>query len=330
MGKALVLVATLLFLSACGTTAVDEGDDTVVESPAPIEAPPPAVIPVAELRERPAWNDAVSFVCHYGHFTEMLGLFDIAIIEPQNVTPAQLTWLRERGTWTVGYISVGEDHFLRTLDGQGPGGYASFYIDDGTGNPRRNENWNSYFVDAGNIHWQNLVIDNARSILNMGFDGIFLDTIDTAEIFPETRAGMAQLIRRLRENFPEAKIVANRGFFMMDDFAPYISGIMFEAFSGGFNFAAREFTVHTGGDLAWTTARADEINALREIYYFPVFALDYADPEDLATIQAFYDRAWAFDFLPSVSVIQLNRVFWRGIEPQTQRGIYSGLTRWAE
>ena len=348
MWKVVLLGLAVFVFTACGAhtdmQTDNEGEEYIVtnatplpDAPAapaelpqsdPVPAPMPATIPVAEIRDKPAWEDVTSFVCHYGAFTEMAGLFDVAILEPRNVTRAQLAWLRERGTFTIGYISVGEDTELRRMDGQGPGGYASFYIDDGEGQPARNNNWNSYFVDAGNGVWQQMVIGRAGELLAMGFDGIFLDTIDTAEIFPDTRPGMAELIRRLREHFPEAKIVANRGFFMLEDFAPYISGIMFEAFTGGYNFPLGEYTVHTGGDLAWTTARADEINRVREDFYFPVFALDYADPEDIETIQMLYDRAWEYDFLPSVSVIMLNRVFWREISPQTQRGVRSGLSRW--
>jgi hypothetical protein len=340
--KIILLMLAMFILSGCGAATYFEGGEAVYDlgenlstqsQPSTVEQstngqPAAAVFPAPVLSDKPAWEAATSFVCHYGAFVEAIGLFDIAILEPNNITHAQLNWLAERGTWSIGYISVGEDHSLRMMDAQGPGGYASFYIDDGAGQPARNNNWNSYFVDAGNPLWQQLVIDRARTILSMGFDGIFLDTIDTAEIFPDTQQGMATLIRRLRETFPQAKIVANRGFFMMEDFAPYISGIMFEAFSGGFNFALNEFTVHTGGDLAWTTARANEINQIRQTHYFPVFALDYAAPNDYERIQAFYDRAWAFDFLPSVSVIQLNRVFWRDIRPTTERGIYSNLEKW--
>jgi hypothetical protein len=183
-------------------------------------------------------------------------------------------------------------------------------------------------VDAGNAFWQQLVIDRAGAILGMGFDGLFLDTIDTAELLPDTRAGMAGLIRRLRETFPDAKLVANRGMFMMEDFAPYISGMMFESFTGGYDFSRQSYHMWRDNDLAWTTGQANAINRIRETHYFPVFALDYADPNDPEGIQARYDRAWEFDFLPAVSVIHLNQVLWRDITPQTQRGIKSNLTRW--
>jgi len=283
-------------------------------------------IPIPKIKDKPVWDDVASFVCHYGSFEETIGLFDVAILESKNITLRELAWLREHGTYTVGYISVGEDHNKRELDRLGPGGYASFYIDDGTNQPTQNKNWKSYFVDAGSDLWQQQILERARSILRQGFDGFFLDTIDTAEIYPETRAGMAQLIRRLRETFPDSKIIVNRGFFMIEDFAPYISGIMFEDLTGGYDFEQKVYTVHQGDDLEWTGGQAGEINRIRQTYYFPVFALDYANPDDIETIQALYDRAWEFDFIPSVSVIKLNQVFWRDIAPQTVRGTRSGRT----
>ncbi|MCL2499821.1 MAG: endo alpha-1,4 polygalactosaminidase [Defluviitaleaceae bacterium] len=354
MVKAFVLLIVALFiLSACGSHPPIEGASEMPEvspvpnsqipithSPSPSPTPEASVMPnseppipsspppTPEISERPAWEDVISFVCHYGTFSETIGLFDVAILEPDRMTAPQVAWLGERGTWTIGYVTVGEDHNLRRMDGGGPGGWASFYIDDGNGEPRQNANWQSYYVDAGHPMWQQIVIDRVHTVLRMGFDGVFLDTIDTAELIPETREGMADLIRKLRLTFPDAKIIANRGFFMMEDFAPYISGIMFESFTGGYNFARQEYYTWRGNDLEWTRQRANDINRIRQTHYFPVFALDYADPNDLETIQALYDRAWEFDFLPAVSVIQLNRVFWRDIQPQTRRGIHSGLPRW--
>jgi hypothetical protein len=275
------------------------------------------------------WDEVTTFVCYYGQFEPDMGLFDVAILEPNNLTPDRMAWLRSRGTYSIAYISVGEDHFLREGDGLGPGGYASFYMER-NGEPARNNNWNSYFVDAGNPLWQEIVLQRAREIIEMGCDGFFLDTIDTVDVFRSTREGMVSLIRLLHETFPDAKIVANRGFTLLPDFAPYITGLMFESFTQGYDFANREYKRYTGGDRQWIDNQAKMINGIREEHYFPVFALDYADPQDLESIQYCYDRAWEFDFIPSMSTIMLNRIYWHGVTPQSVRGSTSGLSRWEQ
>ena len=273
------------------------------------------------------WDDVTSFICYYGEFNENMGLFDVAILESNNFMEHQVNWLKTHKTYTIAYISVGEDSSLQVGDGLGPGGYASYYIDR-DGEPAKNNNWNSFFVNAGSPLWQEVIIKRAGEILAMGCDGLFMDTIDTAQAFPSTREGMASLIKALKEAYPDAKLVANRGMFMLEDFAPYISGMIFEDFTNGYDFNKREYKPHSENDLKWTGNEADKINKVRQEHYFPVFALDYSDPSDTATIQKCYDRAWEYDFLPNVSVIRLDRVLWHDVVPQTVRGAKSGLTRW--
>lgn len=319
-------------ISGVNATAPPEADampSGETEAPLPIETGAAqersdVMKPTPSIKRQKPWADIESFICYYGEFTPDMGLYDVAILESRNLTADRITWLRSHGTYTIAYISVGEDDSLQVGDGLGPGGYASYYMDK-NGEPSKNGNWNSYFVNAGSEVWQAHIIEKAGQILAMGCDGLFLDTIDTAELYPETRTGMAELIRRLKETYPDAKIVANRGMFMLADFAPYIAGMMFEDFTGGYDFARQRYKMNSASDLTWTKAEADKINQIRQEHYFPVFALDYADPEDLEAIQTCYDRAWEYDFIPNVSVIQLNRVIWRDIRPQTERGVKSGL-----
>ncbi|MBR4419383.1 MAG: endo alpha-1,4 polygalactosaminidase, partial [Clostridia bacterium] len=89
--------------------------------------------------------------------------------------------LNDAGTWTICYITIGEDDSLNTADGLGEGGYASYYIYE-NGSPKMNTNWNSYFVDAGSPVWQEIIIERARNILAMGADGLFLDTVDSVDV----------------------------------------------------------------------------------------------------------------------------------------------------
>ena len=55
-------------------------------------------------------------------------------------------------------------------------------------------------------------IPDARQIREGGYDGIFLDTIDTASAFPQTKEGMIRLVQALRTALPDAPIVLNQGF----------------------------------------------------------------------------------------------------------------------
>lgn len=231
-------------------------------------------------KERREWENVRNFVCYYGiGKIEKMSKFDVAILESRNLTRQNIEALNRSGTWTIGYISVGEDITLRVGDGKGPGGYASFYFDrDKDGQPDMNPNWNSFFTDAGNPLWQDIIIEKVRTIIeDKGLDGIFLDTVDTVDLYRESKLGMIDLIRRMREEFPYIKNVQNRGFSILEDTAEFIDGLMFEGFStthsweDGTNIRADKSKLISTGMLAI------KINELRKKNNFIVFALDYAD-----------------------------------------------------
>ena len=154
--------------------------------------------------------------------------FDVAILESKNMTKEDIAKLETGGAYTIGYLSIGEDDgegkgeekTPRKGDGKGPGGSASYHIADEEGNPSQNPDWKSWYVDAGNKDWQDYIINvQAKEILvNKGCDGLFLDTIDTVDQFADTMDGMIDLIVKLHAAYPDAKLVANRGFY---NFAEY-------------------------------------------------------------------------------------------------------------
>ncbi|MCI0515626.1 hypothetical protein L0128_20620, partial [candidate division KSB1 bacterium] len=116
--------------------------------------------------------------------------------------------------------------------------------------------------------------------------------------------------------------VANRGFAVLEAVAPYISGLMYEAFSmADYDWQNKEYLPQTPFQRTESAYKAVKlINRVREKYDFQVFALDYAKPTDLKKIQEYYDRAWSYNFLPYVSTIELNQVFIHKIKPKTRRG----------
>lgn len=244
------------------------------------------------------WLDVSSFVCYYGQYDEKMTNFDVAICESRSLGAEGIKKLNDAGVWTICYITIGEDDSLNTADGLGEGGYASYYIYE-NGSPKMNTNWNSYFVDAGNPVWQEIIIERARKILAMGADGLFLDTIDTVDIDASTCGGMVSLVKRLKEEFPNAKLVANRGFTVLDYIAKYIDGMMFESFNTTWDFGGNRSRDLSESENEYNIATAvNTINRNRRAHYFPVFALDYLNPNEVKYLASEYaNRCWKYDFI---------------------------------
>ncbi len=262
---------------------------------------------------RTEWDSVKTYVCYYGKDkVDDIVQFDVAIMEPRNYTEDEIKSIVSAGTWVIGYVSLGETDQLHKGDGKGPGGYASYYYDDdGDGMPDMNANWHSYYVNPASTLWHRHVFERIRALKKKGVMGIFMDTIDNADLKPEFHYAMIELIREIRDSFPELKLVANRGFTILEDIAPFIDGMMWEDFSmAGYDFQKKRYIPADSSFLRWTGYYAvNFINRLRSKHPFNVFALDYAEPNDTSRIMFYYNRACSYGFIPYVATIFLDSIF---------------------
>lgn len=267
------------------------------------------------------WLDVTSFSTYYGVYDERQENYDVAICESKYLGAEGIAKLNEAGVYTICYITIGEDDTLNVGDGLGEGGWASYYIYE-NGAPKKNENWNSYFVDAGSPVWQEIVLEKARKILDMGADGLFLDTVDSVDVDMNTTGGMVSLIKRLREEFPQAKLVVNRGFSVLEYIAQYIDGLMFESFNTTWDFVKGESVQLSDSANEYNVSTAvNTINKQRQYHYFPVFALDYINESDDFLIQTYMDRSWTYDFIAYFTTAnKLDKVYEFKETPRSKRG----------
>ena len=297
--KIILLMAFLLTLVCfgCNKPTEDSGKVSIFSRPV-VEKPEGG---------RKEWNDVSSFCCYYGNFDiEFQSKFDVVIMHSSTMynmdkeeAKAMVKQLKDAGCWIVSYITIGEDDSLEIADGLGEGGYASYYVYE-NGSPKPNVNWNSYFVDAGNPVWQAKIINETREILDYGVDGIFMDTLDTVDIEPSSLPGMASLVKKLDETFPDAKLVANRGFTCLPYISQHIDGLMFESFNTTYNFEDNMVSDLDEESNAWNEDIAcNVINSCRRYDYFPVFALDYVNEYEYDYMPlTYYNRSWQYDFIP--------------------------------
>jgi len=124
-----VCILLCLFLVSCTAPS---------SSPSPTSIQPQST--PAPARQR--LKSIQSYVVYYGTGRiDDLAKDDLAIVQPDTLTAAELADLRARGTLVVAYLSVGE------VEPDRP------WYSDGRFDPvwalGKNENWDSYFIDAG-------------------------------------------------------------------------------------------------------------------------------------------------------------------------------------
>jgi cysteinyl-tRNA synthetase len=135
-----------------------------------------------------------------------------------NFTPAQIAQLRSQGAVVISYMNVGACERFRTYwsstTSGGPlpcGANTAAHLGPYSGYP--DEVW----MDLSNPEYQNLILDYiAPRLMAQGVDGFFLDNLEVVEHGPTDangpcsdacRQGGLDLVRRLRERFPQAFIV---------------------------------------------------------------------------------------------------------------------------
>jgi len=257
------------------------------------------VVPVALAQDggvpREQIKNIENYVVYYGTGrVDDLARYDLAIIQPDTLSADELTTLKAQGTLVVSYLSIGEAEPER-----------EWYLDgrvDPTWELGTNENWGSRFIDANQIGWQDLMVALTGDYLAKGFDGVFLDTVDTVDVFPQTLPGMIEIIRRLRETYPDALLVQNRGFSVIDETAGWVDALMFEDLVTTYDFINGEYL------YADNTYVAQQMADLRAETGLVILALDYVSPDNSAGAYLAIQEAEQYGFIPAISTIFLDDI----------------------
>ena len=112
------------------------------------------------------------------------------------------------------------------------------------GHPDENGVWGSFYVRTDVEAWQKQVFAVMDQMAELGVDGFFLDTVDTASPWGDygwTSAAMLDFVGKIRQRYPDKRIVANRGLFYLsqnDRYANLIDAVLFESLLTHYNWAA--------------------------------------------------------------------------------------------
>ncbi len=248
-----------------------------------------------------------NWVCVYSATAsvEDLSRFDLAVLDGEN--PPDLQQFGTKKPLLFGYLSlveVGEWHSYRKQ------------VEDCCPLLGKNPNWGGAYIDIREPAWHALVLDNIiPGILARGFDGLFLDTVDTAEYLERYHSkkhpGMLQaatrLIRAIRQRYPEVPLLLNRGFALAGAVADAIDGVVAESV----------FVVQQDGAPVLNTATAltNTLDLLRSLQRqgLLILTLDYL-PEQDARIEDVIRRVRALGFVPYISTQELDRIFTHTLE----------------
>ena len=208
-----------------------------------------------------------------------------------------------RQTIRLGYLSIGEADPRRDYWNEVRG--ASFLVEP---DPSWPENVR---VDLRDPRWQAVLLNQEiPRLLALGFDGLMLDTIDTAPYleskdpsrFGGMRQGLRDLVRAIHDRFGQARLVAN-GTEALVDVAPAVDGFIVEGVFATYDFGRRLYRETTDQERSWKLGKIDQALA---VAHRPVFTIEYADVGDAALSDWAATQAEQHGFRPYVTVKDLN------------------------
>lgn len=179
-----------------------------------------------------------------------------------------------------------------------------------------NENWKgNFFIDIRDKRWLSRIIEEMiPQILQQGFQGIFIDTLDNPieleRVNPDLFEGMIKsaenIIRSIRHHYPDMIIMLNRAYAILPKTGKYIDMVLGESIYTSFNFRLKKSLVVSDEQYQ---AQVDILKqAKKDNPKLHVFTLDYWDPEDTIGIKNIYKKQRENEFIPYVSIIDLNKI----------------------
>lgn len=214
------------------------------------------------------------FVVYYGEAlpSERFLPYDLIVFDSQK-SPA-LRPLMNRNKILLGYLSVGEAEQYR---------HDYKRIKEMGALLSENPAWpGHYIVDIRNQQWVKYLIEvKIPEILHKNFDGLMLDTLDSALYLwqqdKQKYAGMdkaaVNLLATIRKHYPKVKIMLNRGFHVLPEVAPFIDMVLAESIMVNFKNDSKEpqyFPESVTQEYAAIIEQAKKKNSELKVY-----SLDY-------------------------------------------------------
>ncbi len=231
---------------------------------------------------------------------EILKTHDWIIVDPDNpyVKP------KSGRAKLIAYISVGEIEDYRSYFDEIKK-YAIGY----------NPVWGSYVADVRNPEYRRFLLERvAKSIVERGFDGFLLDTLDSYKLVAKESEeksfvdALVDFVVTLKKKYPDKLIVINRGFEIFDYVQQYVDGFLFEDLFRGLD-----------EDLNYVLVSEEErsyyLDKLRYINEkVPVIIVDYVDPRDREEAIKVMKAILELGFVPYIADRELSEV---GVNPCT-------------
>ena len=268
-----------------------------------------------------AWGalHALNVAFYYGNdpVGNELQAFDIVVTDPDGgIKPDPFH--RRHGDFFA-YVSIGEDDPNRQYSKQLK---PEWLIGENNG-------WKTKIIDISQEEWQIFFLNTViEPLWQRGYRGFFLDTLDSyrlaakKEDFPRMEAGLAATIRAIHQRHPEARLILNRGFEILDQVKDITFAVAAESLFQNFNPVNGQYGTVSDEDRLWLTNKLNEVKNAG----LPVIVIDYVRPGNRPFMRQTAEKIKSLGFSPWVTDKGLASLGVGNIEviPRIIIGLYDG------
>lgn len=218
--------------------------------------------------------------------------YDRIVVTPSLITQKQIQTLHAAGTSVFAYLSVGE------YDGeQLPHDLVNY-------SPIENPNWASHVMDLTAPPWQKHLQTQTANIMSKGFDGLFLDTLDSYTLFARDplaqeleQKALVTILTSLNDAPSKPKLILNRGFKVLNklNFNPH--AVVAESLYHKYSPTSNSYRTVPPKDSSWLRGKLDAIKA-RGI---EAIVIDYIPASDRAAQIQGAERLLKDGYTPYIS-----------------------------
>lgn len=222
--------------------------------------------------------------------------YDLVVVDGGETSAETVAALQDQGATVLAYLSVGtvepgRDWFTEAQDE----GWLLDHWDD----------WDEWYANVAEPGLRSLLLDEARSELDKGFDGLFLDNTDMVQAHPDQRDGMVQLVTDLDELLGADRLLyAQNGDPVEARIVDHLDGWNREDVSTTYDFDTESYAPVSAEDHDAALAQLEDVHDRGLV----ATATDYSDGSDPDADQEARDAACAVGALAFTSDIGLTRV----------------------
>ncbi len=193
----------------------------------------------------------------------------------------------------VAYVSVGEIEAWRKS--QKP--YQKSWV------LSENKTWNSLIADLTQEGYRNFVLQRIQKLHKQGYRNFFLDTMDSyhvlssnKKLFKKQQRAIVSFIHKIRQKYPNCKLIINRGFELLDQIHQDIDGVVAESLLNRYNHAKKSYTDVPKTDQEWLLENLKKA----QNYNLDTVSIEYSD-QSTKERHAIAKRVKALGVIPYVT-----------------------------